>query len=178
VVGAAHGENVQQEFSIEIATEKAEDPAFCVLWSALVAESCGSEKIYQTPAYFQFQREVLTVHRMELLTITRRRDAKLVGVVPVRIGAQTIDFSVGGLSLCKTDVITIRLLGSTPVAPGGAAMAQYLVQMLLSLFPEAKAVFMHALPRASELWGALATPGVGGRSLVPGKVQRQEALQP
>jgi hypothetical protein len=164
--GKRQHEAIDKEFIIEVATHRAADPEFCVLWSALVAEGRSTQKIYQMPAYFHFQRESRTAKEtMELLTITRRSDSSRVGVVPVRLGNEQISFRLGKYTLYKTSVGMINLLGSVPAAPEGDAMAHYLVQQLLVLFPRAKAVFMHSLPQQSEHWAALSAPSLGGRAL-------------
>ena len=148
------------DYLVALATDRAADPAFCLRWRALVVAGNSHQKIYQTPEFFQFQRETCQGgERLELLTVSRRSDASLVGVLPVRIGRQEIVFGIGKLVLYKTEVEVINLLGSVPVAPGGAALTQFIVLQLLAAFPHAKAVFMQALPLFSEYWRSLTENG-------------------
>jgi CelD/BcsL family acetyltransferase involved in cellulose biosynthesis len=59
----------------------------------------------------------------------------------------------------------ISLLGSIPAVPGGSAVADYLANQMLELFPQAKAVFMQALPSRSEHWNDLLEVGASGSAL-------------
>ena len=151
------------DYLVELATHRAADPAFCLLWRALVAAGNSHQKIYQTPEFFQFQRETCRgSERPELLTVSRRSDGSLVGVLPVRIGRQEIVFGIGKLVLYQTSVEVINLLGSVPVAPGGAALTRFIVLQMLAAFPQAKAVFMQSLPLCSEHWRSLEADGGAG----------------
>ena len=147
--------SAQPNYIVELATERSADPAFCLLWRALVVAGGSHQKIYQTPEFFHFQRETCdSGERLELLTISRRDDRALVGVVPVRIGRQDVVFGVGKLVLYKASVEMINLLGSVPAAPGGV-LTQELGLQLLAAFPQAKAIFMQSLPLSSPHWRAL-----------------------
>ncbi|MFL6657358.1 MAG: GNAT family N-acetyltransferase [Massilia sp.] len=146
-------DGASRDFVVALATERANDPAFCILWQALVARSESPQKIYQTPAYFRFLQEARKPHeRLELVTVVRLSDAAIVGVVPVRVDMQELNFNVGPLMLHAAKVEMISLLGSIPAVPGGPAVADYLVNQMLELFPNAKAVYMQALPAASGHW--------------------------
>ena len=156
-IGAAH------EYVVALGTERAMDPTFCILWQALVADSLSPQKIYQTPAFFKFMQDTRKPgERLELLTVSRHADGALVGVVPVRISEQELNFNVGPFKLHTSKIEMINLLGSIPAAPSGSAMANQLVSQLLALFPNSKAVFMPALPLESAHWQDLAEIGTGG----------------
>jgi CelD/BcsL family acetyltransferase involved in cellulose biosynthesis len=151
---AAHA--ASRDFVVALATERAADPAFCLLWQALVAASASPQKIYQTPAFFKFLQESRKPgERLELVTVVRLSDAAIVGVVPVRVSKQDLNFNVGPLMLHSAKVEMISLLGSIPAVPGGSAVADYLANQMLALFPGAKAVFMQALPAKSDHWNDL-----------------------
>lgn len=148
---AAHA--ASRDFVVALATERAADPAFCLLWQALVAASASPQKIYQTPAFFKFLQESRKPgERLELVTVVRLSDAAIVGVVPVRVNKQDLNFNLGPLMLHSAKVEMISLLGSIPAVPGGSVVADYLANQMLELFPDAKAVYMQALPVASEHW--------------------------
>jgi CelD/BcsL family acetyltransferase involved in cellulose biosynthesis len=150
------------EYVVALGTERATDPTFCILWQALVADSLSPQKIYQTPAFFKFMQDTRKPgERLELLTVSRHADGALVGVVPVRISKQELNFNVGPLKLRTCKIEMINLLGSIPAAPSGSAMANQLVSQLLALFPTAKAVLMQALPLESAYWQDLAEIGAG-----------------
>ena len=141
------------DFVVQQATSRVADPAFLATWRALVAASDSAQKIYQTPEYFQYLSESLSNNiRLEVLALVRLRDAAIVGVVPVRVGSNELNFNVGPLSLYRAKVQMISLLGSIPAAPPGTDAAEFLSAQLLAMFPEAKAVFMQALPEDSAHW--------------------------
>ncbi len=148
------------DFVVSLSTHRAADPAFCILWQALVANSASPQKIYQTPAFFKFLQETRKPgERIELLTVVRLSDGAFVGVVPLRINQQELLFNVGPLKLHRAKVELINLLGSIPAVPGGSAVADYLATQMLAMFPSAKAVFMQAIPAASSHWRDLGELG-------------------
>ena len=164
VNGALNPGRIAQEFVVELATHLADDPTFCLQWTALVTAGPSHQKIYQTPEYFYFRRDSCGPRELfELVAIKRRADGTLAGIVPVRIGFEEVVFCISKVSLLTTEVEMISLLGSMAAGPGGAAMAHYLMRELLTLFPKTKAVIMHALPRHSELWSALTAEDAHGR---------------
>ena len=144
------------DFVVEIATGRVDDPAFQATWSALVAASDSPQKIYQTPAFFQFLRESPKEGiRLEVLALVRLRDGAVVGVVPVRVCQQSLNFNLGPLSLYSAKVDMVNLLGSIPATPGGMDVSEFLLNQLLALFPQSRAVFMQALPMESGHWNNL-----------------------
>jgi hypothetical protein len=141
---------------VALATERAGDPTFCILWQGLVADSDSPQKIYQTPAFFKFLQEMrYPGERLEVVTVSRKSNGALVGVVPVRISEQGLDFKFGPLNLHSAKVEMINLLGSIPAAPSGSDAADKLATQMLALFPRAKAVLMQALPQDSAYWDDL-----------------------
>jgi hypothetical protein len=157
-------EAAPRDFVVVVATERASDPAFCILWQALVADSASPQKIYQGPDYFHFLKDTCKPgERIELLTVMRLSDAAIVGVVPVRLQGHTLHFRLGSLELGKIQVNMINLLGSIPAVPACPAVIGYLGTQLLALFPSARAVFMQAVPAASGHWRDL--NGIGARPL-------------
>lgn len=153
-------------YTLALATERAQDPTFCILWQALVAASDSPQKIYQTPAFFKFAQDAGEPgERLELLTVTRGSDGALVGVVPLRISKQDLNFKFGPLMLHNAKLEMINLLGSIPAAPAGSAMAHALASTMLALFPDAKAVMMPSLPQDSAHWSDLNQIPDAGSSL-------------
>ena len=144
------------DFVVEIATGRVDDPTFQATWSALVAASDSPQKIYQTPEFFQFLRETPKEGiRLEVLALVRLRDGAVVGVVPVRVCQQHLNFKLGPLSLCSAKVDMVNLLGSIPATPTGMDVSEFLLSQLLALFPQSRAVFMQALPADSGHWNNL-----------------------
>jgi CelD/BcsL family acetyltransferase involved in cellulose biosynthesis len=152
------------EYKLALATERAQDPTFCILWQALVAASDSPQKIYQSPAFFKFAQDARQPgERLELLTVTRASDGALVGVVPMRISKQDLNFKFGPVLLHNAKLEMINLLGSIPAAPPGTAMADQLASAMLALFPDVKAVMMPSLPQDSAHWNDLSEiPAAGG----------------
>ena len=146
-------DNTPTDFIVELATHRACDRAFCHRWRALVLAGDSHQKIYQTPEFFQYLLETCdSKERVALLTLSRRSDGVVVGIIPVRIAREEILFGIGKLVLFKTSIEMINLLGSVPAAPGGPAMTQYLGLQLLAAFPKAKAIIMLSLQLDCEHW--------------------------
>ena len=167
--GMETGNAASRDVVVALATERAADPDFCILWETLVADSPSPQKIYQTPAFFKFLQESRKAgEQLELLTLMRLSDAAIVGVVPVRVSPQDLHFNLGPFTLHTAKVDMIVLLGSIPAVPRGSAVAAYLATQMLALFPNAKAVFMQALPAESAHWNELNEIGASGGMLTTG----------
>ncbi len=144
------------DFVVENATGRVDDPTFQATWSALVAASDSPQKIYQTPEFFQFLRATPKQGiRLEVLALVRLRDGAVVGVVPVRVCQQSLNFNLGPLSLYSVKLEMVNLLGSIPATPTGMDVSEFLLNQLLALFPQSRAVFMQALPLESAYWNSL-----------------------
>lgn len=162
----AHQDAAACDYSIVLATARAADPAFCVLWRQLVLSNRSPQKIYQTPEYFEFMIGARKPgERIELLAISRRSDGCIVGVVPVRISATELNFGISKFAFYKARVQTVVLLGSIPAVPPGKGIAEYLGAEMLALFPSAKAVFMQAMPNDSDYWKELESMAAAGSRL-------------
>ena len=97
------------------------------------------------------------------------------------VASHELNFNVGPVSLYRAKVEMISLLGSIPAAPQGSDGAEFLSAQLLALFPQAKAVFMQALPALSapayaQLTqaqpGSLSQERSGGQFKGPGNAER------
>lgn len=160
-----------RDLVVSLSTHRVGDPAFCIRWQALVADSGSPQKIYQTPAFFKFLQETRKPgERVELLTIVRLSDGATVGVVPLCINQHELLFNIGPLKLHRAKVDMINLLGSIPAIPGGSAVADYLATQMLAMFPSAKAVFMQAIPAESAHWNDLGELGTCAGSLATSRM--------
>jgi CelD/BcsL family acetyltransferase involved in cellulose biosynthesis len=154
------------EFDIELATDRMDEAVFRARWHEVVAASNSPQKIYQTPEFFRFlcnSDEVGT--RREVLMVTRRSDGAIVGIVPLQIAQQVLHFKLGRITLFRAPVSVASILGSIPAMPADDALAVCLVWRMLALFPETKAVYMQALPRASGHWTHLSESIASGHGL-------------
>jgi hypothetical protein len=153
-------------FDIELATHRIDDAAFCARWDELVAASNSPQKIYQTPEFFRFLRNLAEVGtRREVLVVTSRGDGAIVGVVPLQIIRQTIYFKLGRMTFFRAPITVASILGSVAAMPDDPELAVGLMWRVLALFPDTKAVYMQALPRASEHWRSLCGSIIAGRGL-------------
>lgn len=138
-------------YRVELATHRSQDPAFCARWRELIAASKSPQQIFQTPAFFNFLRDSRAAGtRAELLALIRQSDGAIDGVVPVIIAEQVLSFAIGKLVLFAPAIQTVRLLGSVPALPSDIDAVQLVAQQLLARFPDARSIFMQALPADSD----------------------------
>jgi CelD/BcsL family acetyltransferase involved in cellulose biosynthesis len=134
------------------------DDALLAKWSSLLARSTSEEKLYQTPAFFRYLQETAGPHHpYAVFSVTRRADGELVGLVPVRLIEQDVDFRAARLGTVKITRLAVQILGSVPMLPEPGLLPM-LAQRLLQHWPQASAVSMQAMPR-SEFGRLGALPG-------------------
>lgn len=155
LVDTGVGASALHDLVVEIATDRVHDATFQSIWRSLVAAGESPQKIYQTPELFEALRELYPEDRIEVLSLVRLSEAAIVGVVPVRITRHGLHFNIGPLKLFSVSVKVVIVLGSCPAVPPDAAVMEYLSTRILSLFPSARALFMHALPRQSRHWSSI-----------------------
>lgn len=165
---AGDGSEVQpaHPYRVELATHRLQDASFCARWRELLIASKSPQQIYQSPAFFRFLLDSRTPNtRSELLVIVRQSDNVIEGVIPVMIARQEVSFAIGKLVLFCPKIPMIRLLGSIPAVSSDIDMVEFLAHRILALFPEAKSIFMQALPIESDYWRTLATIDARQRGL-------------
>jgi CelD/BcsL family acetyltransferase involved in cellulose biosynthesis len=152
---AARGGHAQYDIAV---TEGEPGELMCQAWTGLLAASASEEKLYQTPAFFRYLRESAGAHEpFALFTVTRRSDAAIVGVVPVRLIRQNIDFRAGPLGCATFSRPLVQILGSVPMLPERGLFPE-LMERVLEHFPQACGVSMQAMPR-TVFEGLGALPG-------------------
>lgn len=119
-------------------------------WQRLLDASTSPEKIYQTPAYFEF---LLSSHatraQAALLTISNADGGEIIGVVPLRHIVQTFNFRFSTKRCWSPRLKTVLLLGSVPLIPLEQGLTTALLAAVLALFPDCEGLSMTALPRDS-----------------------------
>ncbi len=129
--------------------ENPTDLALHATWRGLLGSSESAERIYQSPEFLQFLSLCSDDEQFSLFSITRRHDAQILGLVPVRLGNETLDFGVGKFKV-------VRILGSVALVPQAGVLAQQVITELMMRFPQADAVSMQAVPAESQWWQAMA----------------------
>jgi CelD/BcsL family acetyltransferase involved in cellulose biosynthesis len=153
-------------YRVELVTHRSHDPAFCALWRELVAASKSPQQIFQTPAFFKFLLDSRAPGtRAELLALVRQSDGAIEGVVPVIIAEQVLSFAIGKLVLFAPRIPMVRLLGSIPALPPDIGVVEHVAHQILARFPDARSIFMQALPAGSEYRRTLEKIGAGQRGL-------------
>lgn len=157
------------ECHVELATGQEHGSAFRARWRELVLAGDSPQKIYQSPEFFDFLAATRKPgERIELLSLIKSRDGVIAGVVPVRISTQDVAFTIGPFRLFKRNVEMINLLGSIPAIATGEHATGFLVQRMLEMFPQAEAVFMHAVPSDSNHWKQLQAIAASSKLLATG----------
>jgi hypothetical protein len=117
-------------------------------WRRMLSESQSPEKIYQSPEFFRFlcKSQTSTSDQIRLFIVTRRSNGDVVGVVPVRMSNQVLDFKIGTYSFLTPRLRVVRILGSVPILAEEDGLTQSLINHLLCTFPDCVAVSMQAYP--------------------------------
>ncbi len=162
------------EGQIVLRLENPSDPSLLATWRSLLGDSESAEKIYQSPEFLQFLGQSPDGDRFALYSVTRRNDASIIGLVPVRIGHETLDLAIGPMSALSPRMKVIRILGSVALMPQAGAMVEQVIAQLFVHFPDAAAVSMQAVPAESNWWRVIA-PGAAA-SGVPAPATRTYVL--
>lgn len=153
------------EDQIILRLENPSDPSLLGIWRSLLGQSESAEKIYQSPEFLQFLGQSPDGDRFALYSVTRRHDASIIGLVPVRIGHEKLDLSIGSLSALSPRMKVVRILGSVAPMPQVGAMIEQVIAQLFVHFPDAAAISMQAVPAGSSWWQSL-TSGAATRTYV------------
>jgi hypothetical protein len=102
-------------------------------WRRMLSESQSPEKIYQSPEFFRFlcKSQTSTSDQIRLFIVTRRSNGDVVGVVPVRMSNQVLDFKIGTYSFLTPRLRVVRILGSVPILAEEDGLTQSLINHLL-----------------------------------------------
>lgn len=141
-----------QKYTFEKATDKFRDAALLTVWRQLLASSSSSEKIYQTPEFFEYLFQTNNGHdQFELILVRSAGENEIIGVVPIRFRNESFDFGIGSRIFLAPKIPVIILLGSIPLFPLIPALLDSFVTYLFVQFPFCRAVSLPALPENSEI---------------------------
>jgi CelD/BcsL family acetyltransferase involved in cellulose biosynthesis len=131
-------------------TEEFESPLHQQKWRELLLASQSDQKIYQSPAFFQFLSETLDqrTDQVDLFLLQRCADGEIVGIVPVRIETVAIEFRLTRRAAWSIELPTVVLMGSAPMLARGEGAMRYLAAALLARYPHCRAVSLPACPAA------------------------------
>jgi hypothetical protein len=139
----------EDRFSIVLAKERSQSPSFQMLWRQMLLQSESCEKIYQSPEFFRYLADAagLDGGPFEVFAVERTSDGKLVGIIPVRLVTQAIEFRIGSRIVCAPELFAVQLLGSAPMLSPEPDLMRKLMHHLLDYFPQARLISMQALSR-------------------------------
>lgn len=140
-------------YRIEAAAAHRRDAALLRRWRALLAASESSERIFQSPEFFDYLAACATDEEgVELIVVRARASGEVVGVVPVRLRVHSFDFTAGRHALAAVAIPSIVLLSSVPLLPAEDGALDAVLQFLLAAYPRCQAISMTSLPFDSSLW--------------------------
>jgi hypothetical protein len=136
------------DYRVSCITRNCNSLQWMIQWRRMLSESQSPEKIYQSPEFFQFLRksQTATSDKISLFIVTRRSNGGVVGVVPVRMSSQALDFKIGTYSVLTPHLRVVCILGSVPILADEDGLTQCLIDNLLRTFPDCVAVSMQAYP--------------------------------
>ena len=131
------------------------DPSDEVLlrqWRRLLEDSSSSEKIYQTPEFFDFLlSQSHTRQQVILLAVYDTENEEIQGIFPLRRIAQKFEFFPNTKLSFSPSVKTVLLLGSIPLMPVAAGLLSIVIPEIFALLPDIEAIGMTALPVESSV---------------------------
>jgi hypothetical protein len=120
-------------------------------WEHLLVGSASSEKIFQTPAYFQFicnNPDQHSAYRVCYVKHEARDEIK--GLIPTLIGHHNFKLQVKHLKVMQVRVPMVMLLGSMPLVPNESELLDDAVHGLFTHFSSCSCLYMQAIPFDSQ----------------------------
>lgn len=154
-------------YRIEKVEYNSNDSSLLQYWNSMLDVSTSPEKIYQTPAYFEFLlNSPDTCQQAALLAVYDADTGEIKGLVPLRRVAQAFNFRLNS-SLCWSPPLqTVLLLGSIPLLPTAPGLVDAVCAAVFTLFLECDAISATALPFASALNASLSSAKFGNSNLL------------
>ncbi|MFZ6748703.1 GNAT family N-acetyltransferase [Undibacterium sp. Ren11W] len=141
-----------QKYIVENATNIPNDASILSAWRELLSASTSTEKVYQSPEFFDFLTDTNSGHdHIEVLVIKNADTRHIIGIIPIRFRAQVFRYSLGARSLAAPTLQVITLLGSVPLISPDHAGFEALLQYLFKNYPSCGAVSMPSLP-LNSVW--------------------------
>lgn len=121
-------------------------------WSRLHALQTIPGAVYQSPAYYDYLREIDGLDSLDVLTVTDQTSDMIVGVVPLYKKTVEMPFAIGDHTLLNLRLDGLSVLGSEPMVPQDGDALDRLFELLMRKYPRAQAIELDAVPRDSPLW--------------------------
>ena len=122
-----------------------DDAALRRRWSELVESAEHVNAVYASPEWFDHLRRVTPAE--ELLLITARDAAgELVGVVPVRVEREELQYDVASRALLRWRPRVASILGSVPLLPEDARLSARLCEILLDARLGCDGIYLDTAP--------------------------------
>lgn len=146
------------QFKIEVVEFDQKNEKMIEHWRSLLTTSTSPEKIYQTPAFFDFLlREPATRDQAVLLTVSDLGTGDIKGIFPLRWIRQSFNFRLSSTVSLSPRVNTLLLLGSIPLVDFNHSLVADVLESVFSLFPDIDGLSFSALPRDSDFNAYLST---------------------
>ncbi|MBQ5964531.1 GNAT family N-acetyltransferase [Massilia sp. ZL223] len=141
---------LKEEFDFDVCRSTADlaCPVLDDAWNRMLETGRSPEKFYQMPAFVRSRNsgQYLEKH-WELVTVRRRSDAAVVGILPLRKGEQEVGLHLGSICLFKYKIKVLQLLGSVPLLhPVEERLFGFVLSKLLERHPDCQALSMQAVP--------------------------------
>jgi len=139
-------------YELNIATAYFDRPDILDAWHRMLAGAAGPETLYQSPRFFH---HLIDMDRgrdasHDLFIVRRSSDYAIVGFIPVRPLACSLDFRVGPVPLFRRTLRACQILGSVPLLdPAEPGLADFIMQQLLKHYADCDVLYLQAMPQDS-----------------------------
>jgi CelD/BcsL family acetyltransferase involved in cellulose biosynthesis len=117
-------------------------------WQARLDAGRSVQKLYQSPAFFDFLCETEPDQgEHDLIEVQRRADGKIVGLVPVRLRNQPLPLLGGTALACAPRLPVLVVLGSIPLLDDEPGLWPEVAAALLAACPQAVALQLPCVQR-------------------------------
>jgi hypothetical protein len=120
-------------------------------WEALLRTSGNVNAMYQSPQWCECLDAAKSSRRLEL-AVLRNSEGVLVGINPLSVEDHSLHYGLGGLTLARTDLQAVFVMGGQPLLPNDASVLDDFFGALASRFPDCQAIALSAVPIDSFLW--------------------------
>lgn len=120
------------------------------LWRRLIDTSGNLHALYQSPEWSEHLLATAEQGSLYIGLVTYGNDT--VGIVPVRVSARAVSFSLGRRRLLKRRVLAVNVLGSVPLIPDDPVLHGVVWREALTRFTECDCIYLDSLPCDSAAW--------------------------
>jgi CelD/BcsL family acetyltransferase involved in cellulose biosynthesis len=141
-----------------------DDAALRRRWEELVGDADQANAVYASPTWFDHLRRVTPEGEL-LLFAARDGGGETVGVVPVRLGREEVQYDVASRALFRRRLRVADILGSAPLLPADWRLYARLCEALLDPRRGCDAIYLDTAPVESP-FRRFAAEGVAALSLL------------